>query len=103
MAANDNQQVAKQSSTPNVDKLPANVKAQAVEAAHPAARLMERAAQTSERTQDVNSTRGDGREALIRNQGEQGKEQSAMSPTDHGRSQSAIQSRSMERSRGMER
>ena len=90
------------SQTPNVDKLPANVKAEAVEAARPSAQLMERA--TAHQTQRPGDPApGDGKEALIRNQGDQGKEQSAMSPTDHGKSQTATQERSQGRSRGMER
>lgn len=92
-----------QSQTPNVDKLPDNVKAQAVDAARPAAQLMDRATGHAPQTPAMQSGHGDSREALIRNQGDQGKEQSAMSPTDHGKSQSATQERSMGRSRGMER
>jgi hypothetical protein len=88
--------------TPKVENLSAHVKAQAVEAAHPAAKLMDRAAQAPQ-IRDASSGRSDGREALIRNQGEQGKEQSAMSPTDHGKSQTATQTRTQSRSRGMER
>jgi hypothetical protein len=88
--------------TPKVENLSAEVKAQAVEAAHPAAKLMDRAAQAPE-IRDASSGRSDGREALIRNQGEQGKEQSAMSPTDHGKSQTATQERTQNRGRGMER
>src|SRR5664280_608985 len=88
--------------TPRVENLPAEVKAQAVEAAHPAAKLMDRAAQAPE-IRDASSGRGDGREALIRNQGEQGKEQSAMSPTDHGTAQTPNQTRTQTRERGMER
>ena len=102
MAAND-QPVTKQSQTPNVDKLPENVKTQAVDAARPAARLMDAA--TAHRTEapDTQSGRGDSREALIRNQGGQGKEQSAMSPTDHNKSNAPTQQKSMGRGRGMER
>jgi hypothetical protein len=93
-----------QSQTPNVDKLPDNVKVQAVEAARPSAQLMERATAHRHESQEAPpSSRGDTREALIRNQGAQGKEQSAMSPTDHSKSQTATQERSQGRSRGMER
>jgi len=88
--------------TPKVENLSAEVKAQAVEAAHPAAKLMDRATQAPE-IRDASSGRGDSREALIRNQGDQGKEQSAMSPTDHGKSQTATQARTQTRERGMER
>jgi len=92
-----------QSPTPNVDKLPENVKAQAIDAARPAALLMDRATGHRSETPDLIAGHGDSREALIRNQGEQGKEQSAMSPTDHGKSQAATQERSQSRGRGMER
>jgi hypothetical protein len=92
-----------QPQTPNVDKLPDNVKTQAVDAARPAAQLMDAATAHRTETPDPLSGRGDPREALIRNQGGQGKEQSAMSPTDHGKSQTATQQRSQGRSRGMER
>jgi hypothetical protein len=92
-----------QSQTPNVDKLPNNVKEQAVEAGRPAAQLMDRATAHRAQAPDASSSRGDSREALIRNQGDQGKEQAAMSPTDHAKSQTAIQQRSQGRSRGIER
>ena len=91
-----------QSQTPNIDKLPDNVKAQAVDAARPAAQLMDRATGHQQESPNLQASHGDGREALIRNQGRQGKEQSAMSPTDHGK-QAATQERSQGRSRGMER
>jgi hypothetical protein len=94
---------SQQSQTPKIDKLPESVKAQAVDAAHPAARLMARATQHRSEAPDAQSGRGDSREALIRNQGDQGKEQSAMSPTDHGKSQAATQARTQSRGRGMER
>jgi hypothetical protein len=100
-AVAENAQTAKPE-TPKVENLSAEVKAQAVEAAHPAAKLMDRATQAPE-IRDASSGRGDGREALIRNQGDQGKEQSAMSPTDHGKSQPATQARTQTRERGMER
>lgn len=92
-----------QSQTPNVDKLPQSVKAQAVEAARPCSQLMDRATAHRAEAPDAHSGHGGSREALIRNQGSQGKEQSAMSPTDHGKSQMATQERSQGRSRGMER
>jgi hypothetical protein len=97
-------QAQQQSQTPNVDKLPENIKAQAVEAARPSAQLMERATAHRHESQEAPpSSRGDTREALIRNQGAQGKEQTAMSPTDHGKSQAATQQRSQSRGRGIER
>jgi hypothetical protein len=86
--------------TRKVEELPAHVKAHAVEVARPVAQLMERA--TSHRSQ-ANVHADDFREALIRNQGYQGKEQSALSPTDHGRSQAVTQERNLARSRGIER
>jgi hypothetical protein len=92
-----------QAQTPTVDKLSENVKSQAVDAARPAAQLMDAATAHRTETPDALSGRGDSREALIRNQGDQGKEQSAMSPTDHGKSQAATQTRSQTRGRGMER
>jgi hypothetical protein len=92
-----------QSQTPSVDKLPESVKAQAVDAARPAAQLMERATAHQTQTPGNHAGPGDGKEALIRNQGDQAKEQSAMSPTDHGKAQMATQERSQGRSRGMER
>jgi hypothetical protein len=103
MAPNDQAVSPQQSQTANVDKLPDSVKAEAVDAARPAAQLMDRATQHQTEAPDAQSGRGDSREALIRNQGDQGKEQSAMSPTDHGKSQTATQERSQGRSRGMER
>jgi hypothetical protein len=92
-----------QSQTPNVDKLPDNVKAEAVDAARASAQLMDRATQHRPETQSDHANPGDGKEALIRNQGDQGKEQSAMSPTDHGKAQMATQERSQGRSRSMVR
>jgi hypothetical protein len=94
---------SQQSQPPTVDKLPDNVKTQAVDAARPAAQLMDRATGHAPETHAIQSDHGDGREALIRNQGSQGKEQSAMSPTDHSKSQATTQERSQGRSRGMER
>ena len=97
-------QAQQQSQTPNVDKLPDNVRAQAVDAARPSVKLMERAAERAQQAhQSGPSGRGDSPEALIRNQGDQAKEQSAMSPTDHSSSRTATQQRAMGRSRGMER
>jgi hypothetical protein len=99
-----NEPVRHQSQTPNVDKLPESVKAQAVDAARPSAQLMERATAHRHESQEAPpADRGDTRSALIRNQGNQGKEQSAMSPTDSAKSQSATQQRVMSRGRGMER
>jgi hypothetical protein len=93
----------KKTERPNVQNLPAEVKAQAVEAAHPAAKLMDRATQHRAEAPSGHASHSDGKEALIRNQGDQGKEQSAMSPTDHSKSQTATQERTQGRGRGMER
>jgi hypothetical protein len=92
-----------QSQTPNVDKLPEAVKAQAVDAARPAAQLMEKATAHQTQAPGDHAAPSDGKEALIRNQGGQGKEQPAMSPTDHSKSHTPSQQRTMERGRGMER
>jgi hypothetical protein len=89
--------------TPKIENLSAHVKAQAVEAAHPAAQLMDKA--TQHRNQAVNreSVPSDGREALMHNQSTQGKSQEALSPTDSGKGQTATQTRIQSRGRGMER
>lgn len=100
--ANENTPTVKHEA-PKVENLPAEVKAQAVEAAHPAAKLMERATQHRVDAPSGHGEHSDGKEALIRNQGDQGKEQSALSPTDHGKSQAATQERTQGRGRGMER
>jgi hypothetical protein len=93
-----------QPQTPNVDRLPENVKAQAIDAARPSVRLMQNVSETVQQAQQSAPTgRGDSPEALFRNQGDQGKEQFAMSPTDHSSSRTATQQRAMGRSRGMER
>lgn len=83
-----------------VQKLSPQIKAQAVEAARPAAALMERATahRSENRPHDTSSDRG-GKEALMHTQGAPGKTQAAMSPTDAHKSQTHSQSRS----RGIER
>jgi hypothetical protein len=100
--ANENTSAASPAQN-KVENLPAHVKAEAVDAARPAAQLMDRATAHRSQAPDAQSSRDDSREALIRNQGGQGKEQAAMSPTDHGKSQTVMQQRSQGRSRGMER
>ena len=85
-----------------VEDLPAHVKAQAIEAAHPAAQLMDRATQHRQRIEGQ-PTQGDSREALMHNQSAHGKTQEAMSPTDSHKGHTQSQARTMERSRGMER
>lgn len=78
-----------------VQNLPENVKAQAVEAGTAAREAVHGKAQESERpdAQSSRPSQADGKEALIRNQGAQGKTQEAMSPTDHGKSQTQAQAR----------
>jgi hypothetical protein len=92
-----------QSQTPSVDKLPSHVKAEAVEAARPAAVLMDKATQHQAEVRHDISNRTDGKEALIRNQGDQGKTQHELSPTDHSKSQTQMQGRMQDRGRGVER
>jgi len=84
----------------SVQNLSPEVKAQAVEAARPAAALMDRATahRSENQSHDTSSDRG-GKEALMHVQGAPGKAQDAMSPTDHHKSQT----HSQQRSRGMER
>jgi hypothetical protein len=84
-----------------VEQLPESVKKEAVDAARPAANAIDKATENREQGHAAPSERADGKEALIRNQGDQGKTQEALSPTDHGKSHKAIQERS--RGRGMER
>ena len=88
-----------------VQNLPDNVKAQAVEAARPAADIMRGKAAEAARpeSQAAPPTQADGKEALIRNQGDQGKTQAALSPTDHGKSHVPSQAHHHDRGRGMER
>jgi hypothetical protein len=87
----------------SVTNLPDHVKAQAVEAAHPAAQLMDRATSHRAQTMDTQSSHGDSREALIHNQSAHGKSQEALSPTDSHKGHTQAQARDMNRSRGMER
>jgi hypothetical protein len=96
---------AQEQSQPNkrVEDLPAHVKAQAVEAAHPAAKLMDSATQHQSHRMEGQSGHGDSREALMHNQSAHGKAQEAMSPTDSHKGHTQSQARTMERSRGMER
>lgn len=83
-----------------VQNLSPETKSQAVEAARPAAQLMERATahRSENQSHDTSSDRG-GKEALMHTQGAPGKSQEAMSPTDHHKGQT----HSQQRSRGMER
>jgi hypothetical protein len=92
-----------QSHAPKVENLPAHVKAEAVEAAHPAAKLMDRVTQHRTHNADAPMDHGGSREALMHNQSAHGKSQEAMSPTDSHKGHTQSQARTMDRSRGMER
>jgi hypothetical protein len=83
-----------------IQNLSRETKSQAVEAARPAAQLMERATahRSENQSHNTSSDRG-GKEALMHTQGAPGKSQEAMSPTDHHKGQT----HSQQRSRGMER
>ena len=78
-----------------VEQMPEAEKQKAVEAAHPAAALMEKATQHQTQSHDAPSNRTDGKEALRHNQSGEEKTQEAMSPTDAHKGQT--------RGRGMER
>lgn len=65
-----------------VQNLPAEVKARAVEAARPAAQLMEKATQHCMQPSAAPSSQSDGKEALRHNQSSAEKTQAPMSPTD---------------------
>jgi hypothetical protein len=89
-----------------VQNLSPETKAQAVEAARPAAELMERATahrpENQTTTHDTSSDRG-GKDAMMHTQGAPGKTQEALSPTDSHKGQTPSQQRSPNRGRGMER
>jgi hypothetical protein len=80
-----------------VEQMPDSAKQQAVEAAHPAAQLMDKATQHKEQSHDAPASPSDGKEALMHNQSAEGKTQEAMSPTD------SHKGHRQERGRGMER
>jgi hypothetical protein len=80
-----------------VERMPEPAKQEAVDAARPAAKLMEQATSHESKTQDAPGGHADGKEALMHNQSGQEKSQEAMSPTDSHRGHR------QERSRGMER
>ena len=86
-----------------VRNLPPEVKAQAVEAARPSAKLMDRATSNRVEMADTSSNRDGDRGAMMHNQGTQGKAQEALSPTDNAKSQTQTQHRAQGRGRGMER
>ena len=83
-----------------VQNLSPETKSQAVEAARPAAALMDRATahRSENQSHNTSSDRG-GKEALMHVHGAPGKTQEAMSPTDAHKSQTQTQ----QRSRAMER
>ena len=92
--------------TQGIQNLSQEVKSQAVEAARPAAQLMERATAHRPENQTAShagaSDRG-GKDALMHTQGTPGKAQEALSPTDNQKGQTQSQQRSQNRGRGMER
>lgn len=89
--------------TTNVSSLSPEVRQQAIEAARPAAALMDRA--TSHHTQSMNygSDHGGNREAMMHTQGVPDRSQEALSPTDSGKGQTQVQQRSMDRGRSIDR
>jgi len=81
----------------SVQNLSSEVKAQAVEAARPAAKLMQEATSHRHTSPDATADHGGGKEALRHNQSAPEKSQSAMSPTDGQKGHTHQQSRGMER------
>lgn len=96
---------ASQTSTQSlsIQNLPPHVKAQAVEAAHPASSLMDKATQHRTHSHESGSNQADGKEALRHNQSDIGKSQKALSPTDSHKGNTHTQQRQQNRGRGMER
>lgn len=98
-----------QSQTPNVDKLPAEVKSQAKEAGRPVSQLLESA--TKHRPEFQHTPNGShnapdgGKEALMHTQSsDKSKSQESLSPTDSGKGNTqAQQQRPPQRGRGIER
>jgi hypothetical protein len=95
------------SQTPNVDRLPAEVKAQAVEHGRSVHQLLESATKHRPEFQRSNSAPnapGDGgKEALMHNQSDKSKTQESLSPTDSSKGNTQSQQRVQQRGRGMER
>lgn len=79
----------------SIQNLSPEVKAQAVEAARPAALLMEKATQHRMQASAAPPNQSDGKEALRHNQSSAQKTQAPMSPTDAHKGHT--QSRGMER------
>lgn len=75
------------------------IKAQPVDAARPAAALVDRATSHRAEISAANSNRSDGREALMHMQGTPGKSQAALSPTDNHKGQTHTQGRQQNRGR----
>jgi hypothetical protein len=92
-----------QSQTPNVDKLPPEVKQQALEAARPSSELMDRATVQRQGSGNAGADHSGNREAMMHTQGTPGKSQEALSPTDSHKGQTQSQQRTLNRGRGMER
>jgi hypothetical protein len=96
-----------QPQTPNIDKLPSNVKQQAMQAGESARAIMDRATvhhhEGAGASAGSHGSHGDSREALMHTAGAPGKSQAALSPTDNHKGQTHTQGRQQERSRGMER
>jgi hypothetical protein len=84
-----------------VEQLPDATNQQALEAAHPAAQLMDKATSHQTKSHDTSSTQSDSREALMHNQSAKGKTQEPLSPTDSHKGHTRSQAKS--RGRGMER
>ena len=94
-----------QSQTPNVDKLPPEIKQQAIETGSSARALMDRATsyhQTASAGESATS-HGGSREAMMHTQGAPGQAQESLSPTDARKGQTQSQQRTQNRGRGMER
>jgi hypothetical protein len=88
----------------SITNLSPEVKQQSVEAARPAAALMDRATvHRTEATTDHASNRDGNREAMMHTQGAPGRAQEALSPTDNHKGQTQTQQRSMDRGRSVER
>lgn len=86
-----------------IQKLSPEVKAGAIEAARPAAALMERATAHHQQTAAAHSDDRGGKEALMHTQGHPGKAQEPLSPTDNYKGHTQAQHRHQDRGRGTER
>jgi hypothetical protein len=87
----------------SVNNLSPEVRQQAVEAARPAAALMDRATSHHSQSMSYGSDHGGNREAMMHTQGAPDRSQEALSPTDGGKSQTQVQQRSMDRTRSIDR